>query len=141
MVDAAKLLYNLQSTFLEGYWRIPVFPQSLAVLSPVNFLLTMWVVCVCVLSRFSCEAPLYDPRDCSPPGSSVHEILQARIQGWVAMPSSRQSSQPTYRICVSCVFCIVGGFFTTEPPGKPELYGSQSGILFLFKNHIKTVTI
>ena len=31
---------------------------------------------------------LCDPRDCSPPGSSVHGILQARILGWVAMPSS-----------------------------------------------------
>ena len=30
--------------------------------------------------------------DCSPPGSSVHGILQARILGWVAMPSSRRSS-------------------------------------------------
>ena len=30
--------------------------------------------------------------DCSPPSSSVHEILQARILGWVAMPSSRGSS-------------------------------------------------
>ena len=35
---------------------------------------------------------LYDPMDCSPPGSSVHGILQARILEWVAMPSSRRSS-------------------------------------------------
>ena len=32
---------------------------------------------------------LCDPMDCSPPGSSVHGILQARILEWVAMPSSR----------------------------------------------------
>ena len=37
---------------------------------------------------------LCDPMDCSPPGSSVHGILQARILEWVAMPSSRGSSQP-----------------------------------------------
>ena len=37
---------------------------------------------------------LYDPMDCSLPGSSVHGILQARILEWVAMPSSRGSSQP-----------------------------------------------
>ena len=30
---------------------------------------------------------LYEPMDCSPPGSSVHGILQARILEWVAMPS------------------------------------------------------
>ena len=32
--------------------------------------------------------------DCSPPGSSVHGILQARILEWVAFPFSRGSSQP-----------------------------------------------
>ena len=37
---------------------------------------------------------LCDPMDCSLPGSSVHGILQARILEWVAMPSSRGSSQP-----------------------------------------------
>ena len=35
---------------------------------------------------------LCDPVDCSPPGSSVHGILQARVLEWVAMPSSRGSS-------------------------------------------------
>ena len=35
-----------------------------------------------------------DPVDCSPPGSSVHGILQARILQWVASSSSRGSSQP-----------------------------------------------
>ena len=37
---------------------------------------------------------LRDPMDCSPPGSSVLGILQARILEWVAMPSSRGSSDP-----------------------------------------------
>ena len=35
---------------------------------------------------------LCDPVDCSPLGSSVHEILQARILEWVAIPFSRRSS-------------------------------------------------
>ena len=35
-----------------------------------------------------------NPMDCSPPGSSVHGILQARVLAWVTMPSSRESSQP-----------------------------------------------
>ena len=38
---------------------------------------------------------------CSPPGSSVHGILQARILEWVAMPSSRGSSQPRDQTRVS----------------------------------------
>ena len=37
---------------------------------------------------------LLDHMDCGPPGSSVHGVLQARTLEWVAMPSSRGSSQP-----------------------------------------------
>ena len=50
-----------------------------------------------------------DPMDCSPPGSSAHEILQARILEWVAISFSRGSSQPRDQTRVSC---IAGGFFT-----------------------------
>ena len=35
-----------------------------------------------------------NPVDCSPPGSTVHGILRARILEWVAMPSSKGSSRP-----------------------------------------------
>ena len=47
--------------------------------------------------------------DYSPPGSSVHGILQARILEWVAVPSSRGSSWPRDQTWVSC---IAGRFFT-----------------------------
>ena len=50
-------------------------------------------VCVYVLVVQSCLT-LYDPMDCSSPGSSVHGILQARILEWIAIPFSRGSSQP-----------------------------------------------
>ena len=46
--------------------------------------------CVCAKSLQSCPT-LCDPMDYSPPGFSVHGILQARIVEWVAMPSSRGS--------------------------------------------------
>ena len=49
------------------------------------------------------------PMACSPPGSSVHGILQARILDWVAIPFSRGSSQPKDQTWVSC---IAGRFFT-----------------------------
>ena len=49
---------------------------------------------------------LCDPLDCSPPGSSVHGILQARILEWVVTSSSRGSSQPRDQTHVSCVACI-----------------------------------
>ena len=52
---------------------------------------------------------LCDPMDCNPPGSSLHEIFQARILGWVAISFSRGSSQLRDRIRVSCT---AGRFFT-----------------------------
>ena len=48
---------------------------------------------------------LSDPMYCSPPGSSVHGILQARMLEWAAMPSSRGSSQPRDQTHVSYVVC------------------------------------
>ena len=52
---------------------------------------------------------LCDPMDCSPVGSSVHGILQARVLEWVAVPFSRESSRPRDQTHVSL---IAGGFFT-----------------------------
>ena len=49
--------------------------------------------CMCMLS-FQWSWTLCDPMDCSLPGSSIHGNLQARILEWVAMLSSRGSSQP-----------------------------------------------
>ena len=49
---------------------------------------------------------LHNPMDCSPPGSSVRGILLARILEWVAMPSSRGSSQPRDQTHISYVSCI-----------------------------------
>ena len=46
---------------------------------------------------------LWDPMDCSPPGSSAHGILQVRILEWVAISSSRGSSQPRDQTQVSCI--------------------------------------
>ena len=46
---------------------------------------------------------LCNPMDCSPPGCSVCEFLQARILEWVATSASRGSSHPRDRTCVSCI--------------------------------------
>ena len=63
---------------------------------------------------------LCNPMDYSSPDSSVQGILQARIQKWVAMPSSRGSSQPRDRTHVSYVTCIrQAGSLPVAPPGKP----------------------
>jgi len=55
--------------------------------------------------------------DCSRPGSSVHGISQARTLEWVTISFARGSFQPKDQICI---FCMAGGFFTAEPPGKPK---------------------
>jgi len=56
-------------------------------------------------SLHSCPS-LCNPLDCSPPGSSVHGILQARILEWVTMPSSKGSSKPRDQTRGSFVSCI-----------------------------------
>ena len=61
---------------------------------------------------------LCNSMDHRPPSSSVHGISQARVLEWVAMPSSRGSSQPRDQTHVSCISCIVGRFFPIGPPGK-----------------------
>ena len=50
--------------------------------------------CVCVWTRTQSCPTLCDPMCCSPPGSSVHGIFQARILEQVAIPSSKGSSWP-----------------------------------------------
>ena len=63
------------------------------------------IVCVHVLSH-SVVSDSCDPIGCSPPGFSVHGILQARILEWVAISFSRGSSQPTNRTQVFCLHLI-----------------------------------
>ena len=63
-------------------------------------------VYMCMLVAQSCLS-LCDPMDYSPPGSSVHGILQARILEWVAIPFSRGSSRDQ-----TLVPHIAGRFFT-----------------------------
>ena len=73
-------------------------------------------VCVCVHARAHARAKLLqscltlrDPMDCSPPGSSVHGILQAKKLECVAIPPSRGSFGSRDRTPVSCT---AGRFFT-----------------------------
>ena len=68
----------------------------------------LWVLCVCAWPCLS----LCNPMHCSPPGSSVHRVFQARILERVAISFSRGSSWPRDQNQVSCVSCIAGRFFT-----------------------------
>ena len=75
--------------------------------------------CVCVHIQ-SCPT-LCNPTDCSPPGSSVHGILQVGILEWIAIPFTRGSSLPRDWTRVS----YIAGRFFTEPPGKPKVHPSS----------------
>ena len=60
---------------------------------------------------------LCNPMECSPPGLSVHGILQAKILEWVDVPFSRGSSQP--RGIEPRSPALQADFLQSEPPGKP----------------------
>ena len=69
----------------------------------------------CVFIAQSCLT-LCNPMDHSPPGSSVHGILQATILEWVAISFSRGCSTPRDQTCIS----YIGWQITTEPWVKPH---------------------
>ena len=107
-------IYKISSVHL--YFESIMFFSSL-----VQFYTTYLDHCkICGRSDFSCPNPLSvdisytewvsaqscltlcDPMDCSPPGSSVHGIFQARILEWVAVSYARGSFRPKDQSHVSC---------------------------------------
>ena len=104
-----NFLKILKKSCLLSFWEFSLPPSQ------------PWLrsrVCLCMCAQL-CPT-LCNPLNCSPPGSSVHGIFQARILEWVAIASSRGSSLPWNQTQVSCSSCIASGFFTTEPPGKHQ---------------------
>ena len=75
-------------------------------------------ICMHAQSLQSCLT-LCDPMDCSPPGSSVHGILQARILEWVASPPPGDLNtgiKPMSPVSPA----LQADSLPTEPPGKPS---------------------
>ena len=105
---------HLFSTWFSFCFQVP----TSEIFNPSSELLpTSAHTCARMLSHFSLVRLFGTPMDCSPPASSVHGILQARIQEWVAMPFSRGSSQHRDWTCISCLGRWKS--FTTKPPVKP----------------------
>ena len=90
------------------------FPLTLSkiFLSPRSFLLAHKDAMCCAKLLQSCLT--LQSMDHSPPGSSVHGILQARILEWVALLSSRGSSNPGIEPTSLMYPALAGGFFTTS---------------------------
>ena len=108
-------------------WARVVMEEPLVVLeSRTEFYECAWLVA-------QLYPALCNPMDCSPPGSSVHGILQARILEWVAISFSRGSSWPWDRTQVSC---IAGEFFTVwatrEMLKRIHLYTERKYETFLY---------
>ena len=86
--------------------------------------LGLTAVCILVLSCFS-HVRLCDHMAHSPPGSSVHGILQERILEWVAVRLLRDLSESGIEPTSLMFPALVGKFFTTN-----ATFASSSGILF-----------
>ena len=101
-------LVRLVSESLGAHSHLSLCDHS-PLLGPSHFsTYNNWKMKMKVLVAKSCLI-LHDLMDCSPPGSSVHGILQARILEWVVISFSRGSSQPRDWTGISC---IAGRFFT-----------------------------
>ena len=89
-------------------------------------------ICVCMRAKSlqSCLT-LCNPMDCSPPGSSVQGILQARILEWVATPFSRGSSWPRDWTEVSG---IAGRFFTIWATWEAPIKGGAEAKIPVFSD-------
>ena len=83
----------------RGCWKVGrdvLSEQNIFKAVKMPCLIIFWLHYACMRARKVIQPclTLCDPMDCSPPGFSVHEVLQTRILEWVAMPSSRGSSRP-----------------------------------------------
>ena len=107
------VMHTLLRMFLTLEARFTLFPLFFCFLDRFILGCSYWTVtgcvCVCVRAHTHLVAQLcptlFDPMDCSPPGSSVHGIFPARILGWVAIFCSRGSSRPRDWSHVSCLSC------------------------------------
>ena len=108
--------FTFLPTMLETFLIVPHPCQTCYFLFFVCFVLDKsLLVHMCAVAKLCLT--FCNPMNYSPPGSSVHGIFLAGILEQVAISSSRGPSRPRDWILISW---ISGGFFTTEPPGKPK---------------------
>ena len=92
-----------------GSWLQFPGEESISFLKEGERYLTECIMCIYSFAQ-SCLT-LYDPMDCSPSGSSVHRILQARKLEWVVFPSSKGPSWRRDQTCVSYASLLWQGDF------------------------------
>ena len=102
-----------KSKIKKEFWKKSEEKYTFSIKEQGTLYLTDFSDCLkhsCLVTR-SCLT-LWTPLDCSPPDFSAHGIFQSRTLEWVAISSSRGSSQPRDSTLISFVSCIAGGFFT-----------------------------
>ena len=104
LASSLALKQILSKAFPDFLFPCPSFP------TPIDLVPQAFIFPRVGVHAQSCPT-LCDPMDCSPLGSSVHRILQARILEWVAFPFSRGSSQSRGQTWISC---LEGKFFTRQ---------------------------
>ena len=105
--------YHRYSPFYHLAHFLPNSPPNLKCFPLWIYLLPIVYVTLVIRPRravprartLSCVPFFWDSMDCSLPGSSAHELFQARILEWVAISYSRGSSQTRDRTCISYVSC------------------------------------
>ena len=119
MVDIILLAQytKLFTNFIGTNWIVTLLPKLTRKWKKVLVAQSCWTLC--------------DPKDGSPPGSSVHGIVQARILEWITIPVSRGSSQPRDRTQVSC---IVGRFFIFWAIAQTLMDNIFSKMKYKYKN-------
>ena len=98
-------------------------------------------VCVCVLSHFSSVWLFANPMDCSPPGSSVQGILQARMLAGVGCHSLLGGIVPTQGLNWHLLHVLLrqAGSSPLTPPGKPQEQCGYYLFLFVFNANERTI--
>ena len=113
------MLYNRNLLFIHSIYKglhlltsHSISPPNPSCLATTN----MDSACVCPQSCLT----VCDHMDCSPPGSSVCGIFQARILEWIAIFFSRDLPDTGIKLASPVAPALAGRFFTTETPGKPS---------------------
>ena len=117
MIEHCAAMENAQNADWHGEIFTVLWTRTGMLKSKYVFILGKYLCIfkyVCMLNHLELCLTLWDPMVCSPPGSSVHGILQARILEWVAIPSSRGSSWPRDQAVSLTSQALAGGFFTAS---------------------------
>ena len=123
--------YIVKRIYLHTHMHIfLIYLAYILVLTVVSYNICSIVYNICSIVSGSCN-----PVDCSPAGSFVYEILQARILEWAAISSSRGSSWPRDWTWVSCIDRqILYHWATREAPFDWTTFKSQTQSFFIFSH-------